>query len=104
MFVIPYVFEVKESIYVSFTEVTLCSSDLENPGQLMVSQVLKGADEWVAWIFVISVISYVFKVKETMLLVDSQSYHVRVTSKIQVNFYFCRCSRILIIVSYGFWY
>ena len=35
-------------------------------------------------------------------LAVSQSYHVRVTSKIQVNFRFHRCSRVLMIGSYGF--
>ena len=45
-FVIPYIFEVKESISRSFTKLS-CSDDLENPGQLPVSQVLEGTDDWV---------------------------------------------------------
>ena len=40
-FFIPYVFEVKESIFRSFTRLAY-SGDLENPGQLPVLQVLKG--------------------------------------------------------------
>ena len=40
-FFIPYVFEVKESIFCSFTRLAY-SGDLENPGQLPVLQVLKG--------------------------------------------------------------
>ena len=31
----------------------------------------------------------------------SQSYHLRVTSKIQVNFRFCKFPRVLMIESYG---
>ena len=53
-FFISYVFEVEESLFVSFTKLVLCSGDLENPGQLPVSQVLKGTDDCVLWIFVIS--------------------------------------------------
>ena len=37
-----------------------------------------------------------------MVFVVSQSYYVRVTSKIQVNFRFNRCSRVLMIGSHGF--
>ena len=43
-FFILYIFEVEESISDSFTKL-LCSSDLENPGQLPVSQVLEGTDD-----------------------------------------------------------
>ena len=42
--VIPHVFEVKESIFHRFTELP-CLSDLENPGQLPVLQVLEGTDD-----------------------------------------------------------
>ena len=52
-FFITYVFGVKESIFHSFTELR-CLNDFENPGQLPVLQVLKGTDDWVLWIFVIS--------------------------------------------------
>ena len=38
-FFIPYVFEVREPIFSSFTKLQ-CSGDLENQGQLPVSQVL----------------------------------------------------------------
>ena len=51
-FFISYVFEVKESIFCSFTKLPF-SGDLENPGQLPVLQVLEGTDDWVSWIFVI---------------------------------------------------
>ena len=50
-FFIPHVFQVKESIFRSFTKPP-CSGDLENPGQLPVLQVLKGTDDWVLWTFV----------------------------------------------------
>ena len=52
-FNILYVFEVKESVSRSFTKLP-CLSDLENPGQLPVLQVLKGTDDWVSRIFEIS--------------------------------------------------
>ena len=45
-FFIFYVFEVKESIFGSFTKLT-CLDDFENPGQLPVLQVLEGTDDWV---------------------------------------------------------
>ena len=43
-FFIPYIFEIEESISRSFTQL-LCLGDLENPGQLPVSQVLEGTDD-----------------------------------------------------------
>ena len=43
---------------------------------------------------------YVLDVKESVLVVSHN--HVRVTSKIQVNFRFCRNSRVLTVGSYGF--
>ena len=51
-FFISYVFEVKESIFGSFTKLP-CLGDLENPGQLPVLQVLEGTDDWVLQIFMI---------------------------------------------------
>ena len=50
---IPYIFEVKESIFHSFTKL-LCLGNLENLGQLPVLQVLGGTDDLVLWIFKIS--------------------------------------------------
>ena len=52
-FFIPYVFEVKESTSRSFTKLP-CSGDLENLGQLPVSEVLQGTVDMVLWISVIS--------------------------------------------------
>ena len=52
-FLIPYVFDVKEFVYRSFTR-PLFSGDLEIPGQLPVLQELEGNDGWVLWIFAIS--------------------------------------------------
>ena len=40
-FFIPYVFDVKESDFRSFTQL-FCAGDLENPGQLPVLQELEG--------------------------------------------------------------
>ena len=57
---IPYFFEVKKSIFRSFTKLP-CSGDLEKPGQLPVLQKLEGTDDWVLWIFFIP---YVSGVKE----------------------------------------
>ena len=87
-FFIPYIFEVKESISRSFTKL-LCLSDLKNPGQLPVSQVLEGTDDCVLWIFVISSFPTFSRSRNPFLAV-SQSYYVWVTSKIQVNFWFRR--------------
>ena len=49
-FFIIYVFEVKESIADIITELPGLS-DFENPGQLLVWEVLWGTDDWVFWIF-----------------------------------------------------
>ena len=64
-FFVSYVFEVKESIFGSFTKIP-CLCDLENPGQLPVLQVLEGTDDWVLWIFVIFSIFYVFEIKQSI--------------------------------------
>ena len=50
-FFILYVFDVKESVYRSFTR-PIFLGDLEIPGQLPVLQELEGTDGWVLWIFV----------------------------------------------------
>ena len=97
---ILYVFEVKESISRSFTKLP-CLSDLENPGQLPVLQILKGTDDWVLWILEISSFPTLSRSRNPFLAV-SRSYHVWVTLKIQVNFRFHRSSRVLMIGSYGF--
>ena len=99
-FFIRYVFGVKESIFHSFTELPF-SDDFENPGQLPVLQVLEGTDDWVVWIFVISSL-HTFSGSKNPFLAVQPSYHVRVTSKIQFNFRFCMCLRVLMIGSYGF--
>ena len=85
-FFTPYVFEVKESISHKFTKLP-CSGDLENPGQLPVLEVHYGTVDWVLWISVISTI-ITFSMSRILFLAVSQSYKVRVTSKIQVNFRF----------------
>ena len=64
-FFISHVFEVKESIFGSFTKLP-CLGDLENPGKLPVLQVLEGTDDWVLWIFVIFFIFHVFEIKESI--------------------------------------
>ena len=101
-FFILYIFEVEKSISRSFTKL-LCSGDLENPGQLPVSQVLQRTDDCVLWILVISSFPTFSRSRNPFLAV-SQSYHVWVTSKIQVNFRFRRCSKVPMIPSYGFWF
>ena len=95
-----YVFEVTESISAVFSKL-LYSNDPENLGQLPVSEVFKGTDDWVLRIFVISPF-LTFSGSRNLFLDVSRSYHVRVTPKIQVNFRFYRCSRVLSIRSYGF--
>ena len=52
-FFIPYVFDVKESVFCSFPQLSY-AGDVENPGQLPVLQELEGINDWVLWIFVIS--------------------------------------------------
>ena len=52
-FSIPYVFEVKESIFRSFTKLP-CLENFEIQSQFPVSQVVESTDDWVLWIFVIS--------------------------------------------------
>ena len=99
-FLIPYVFDVNESVYRGFTR-PLFSSDLEIPDQLPVLQELEGTDGLVLWIFVISLLP-MFSRSRNLFLVVLQSYHVQVTSKIHVNFRFRRYSRVLSIRSYGF--
>ena len=74
-FLIPYVFDVKESVFRSFTQL-LCSGDLENLGQLPVLQELEGPDDWVSRIFVFSS-SPTFSRSRNLFLAVSQSYHVR---------------------------
>ena len=101
-FITTYVFEVKEFISSSFTKLP-CSGDLENPDQLPVLQELQGTDGWVLWIFIISS-CLTFSRWRNLLGVVSQSYHVWMTSKIQVNFRFRRYSRVLSIGSRGFQY
>jgi hypothetical protein len=99
-FFIPYVFDVKESVFRSFKR-PLCSGDFENPSQLPVLLELEGTDGWVLWIFVISSFP-TFSKSRNLFLVVSQSYKNRVTSKTQVNFRFRRYFRVLTIESYGF--
>ena len=96
----PYVFDVKESVFGSFAQ-PFCSGDLENLGRLLVLQELEGTDNLVLSIFVISSLP-TFSRSRNLFRVVSQSYHVRVTSKIQVNFRFRRYSRVLSIGSCGF--
>ena len=99
-FFIPYVSDVKESVYRSFTR-PLCSGNLENPGQLPVLQELEGTDDWVLWIFVNFFILHVIQVKESI----SRSFtKLPCLDDLEnpVNFRFRRYSRVLLIGSYGF--
>ena len=99
-FSITYVFGVEKSISCSFTKL-LCLSDLKNSGQFPVSQVPEGTDDWVLWIFVISPSPTCLESRNPFPAV-SQSNCVWVTSKIQVNFRFCKCLWVLMIESYVF--
>ena len=60
-----------------------------------------GTDDSVLWIFEISSM-FMFSRSRNPLLAFLLSYHVRVTSKIQVNFRYRRYLKILLIVSYKF--
>ena len=87
-FFIVYVFEVKKFISDILTELP-CSGDLENLGQLPVQEVLRGTDDCVLWIFIISSV-FMFSRSRNPFLTFLLSYHVWVTSKIQVNLRFSR--------------
>ena len=95
-----YVFEVRKFIFDIPTELP-CSSDLENPSQLPVQEVLEGTDDFVLWISTISSV-FMFSRSRNPLLTFSVSCYVCVTSKIQVNFRYRRYSKVLMIVSYRF--
>ena len=82
------IFEIKESIAYIPTELP-CSGDLENLGQLPVQEGLECNDDFVSWIFTISSV-FMFSRSRNTLVTFLMSYHVRVTSKIQVNFRFNR--------------
>ena len=94
------VFEGEKSIFDIISELP-CLSDLENPGQLPVQEVLEGTDDCVWWIFEISS-PFMFSRAGNPFLIFLLSYHVPVTSKIQVNFRYRRYLKILLIVSYKF--
>ena len=94
-----YVFEVKESISDIFTELP-CLRDLENLGQLPVLlPIVALIADTVALVACISAISsfFMFSRSRNPFLAVSQSCHVRVTSKIQVNYRFRRCLWVLMI-------
>ena len=99
-FFIPYIFEVREFISRSFTKLP-CSSDLENLSQLPVSEVLQGTVNLVLWISVIS--SFLtFSMSRNLFIVVSHGRYFWMTSKFQINFRFCRNSKVLTVGSYGF--
>ena len=95
-----YVFEVKDFIFDIPTELP-CLGDLENPGQLPVQEVLEGTDDCVLYIFEIFSL-FRFSRSGKSFLIFLLSYHVRVTSKIKVNFRFRRYLKVMMILSYGF--
>ena len=68
-FFILYIFEVKKSISRSFAKLK-CSGDLENPGQLPVSQVPESTDDWDLWIFVILSFSTFSRLRNPFLAVS----------------------------------
>ena len=99
-FFIPYIFEVREFISRSFTELP-CSGDLEILSQLPVSEVLQGTVNLVLWILVFS--SFLtFSMSRNLFIVVSHSRYFRMTSKFQINFRFCRISKVLTVGSHGF--
>ena len=99
-FFIPYIFEVREFISRSFTELP-CSGDLEILSQLPVSGVLQGTVNLVLWILVFS--SFLtLSMSRNLFIVVSHGRYFRMTSKFQINFRFCRNSKVLTVGSYGF--
>ena len=89
-----YVFKVEESIADISTELP-CLRDLENPSQLPVREVLMILSYEFFEIFTL----FMFSRSGNPLLIFLQSYHVWVTSKIQVDFRFNTYSEVLVIVS-----
>ena len=83
-----HVFEVRESIADISTELP-CLSYLKNLGQLPVQGYLKGTDNCILWIFIISS-PFMFSRSRNSLLTFLLSYDVWVISKIRVNFRFER--------------
>ena len=83
-----HVFEVQKYIADIPTKLP-CSGYLENPGELPVQEVLKGTDDSVLWIFEISSV-FMFSRSRIPLLTFLLSYHIRMTSKIQINFRYRR--------------
>ena len=77
------------------------SGDLENPGQLPVQEVFEGTDDCVLYIFEISSL-FMFSRSGNSFRIFLLSYHVRVTSKISVNFRYRRYLKVLMIASYKF--
>ena len=97
------------SIFDSFTKLPFLAvsqtyrvrETFENLGQIPVLQVREGTDDWVLWIFAIfSLATCLMSINKYIAV--TQSYRVRVTSKIHVNFRFYRCSWVLMTGSYGF--
>ena len=62
----------------------------------------EGTDNCVLWIFEISSL-FMFSRVRNPFLIFLLSYHVSVTSKIQVNFRYRRYSKALMILSHNFW-
>ena len=70
-----------------------CLGDLENPGRLPVQDVVGGTGNCVLSIFEISSL-FIFLRSMNSLLTFLLSYHIWVTSKIQVTFQFNRFSKL----------
>ena len=97
-----HVFEVKESIFLIFTEAAMFTWPRKSRST---SGFTGPQGYW--WLgqkhgFLKFLHSPTFSRSRNLVFVVSQSYYVRVTSKIQVNFRLNRCSRVLMIGSHGF--
>ena len=69
-FFVPYVFDVDESVFRSFTH-PFCSGDLENLSRLPVLHELQATDDWAFTSFRNFIIPYVLEVKKSV----SSQYH-----------------------------
>ena len=76
-----FMFSMSRNPFLTFLLSHHVSGDLENLGQLPVQEVLRGTDDFVLWIFIISSV-FMFSRSRNPFLTFLLSYHVWVTSKI----------------------
>ena len=84
-----FMFSMSRNPFLTFLLSHHVSGDLKNLGKLPVQEVLRGTDDFVLWIFILSSV-FMFSRSKNPFLTFLLSYHVWVTLKIQVNLRFSR--------------